>query len=228
MIKFFPETHTYVNVNTGEKYTSVTTFLNHYKTEFDKQGISAGVARQRGISQQQVLAEWEAIAKTATDYGTAMHAAVERYIKTGTFEPDHEKLITEFSKLGNFKQSDGCLTEQMVHNHEYKIAGTSDIIQPVGKYFDVFDIKTNKAIHFSSKYDQYLNPPVAHLTHCEYNTYSLQLSLYAFLHSLLTGRTPRQLAIFHWDKKAETFTRYPVPYLLSDVKALLCHWKTVF
>lgn len=221
MINFDPVKHEYTNALTNEKYTSVSKVLEKFKSEFDKQTISRFVAEKRGVSQQEILDEWAKTNKDSQIYGTATHAALENYAKTGIIEEQHKTLISEFQKMGDYTKKSGALQEQILHSHQYKVAGTADIIYPTGKYFDVFDIKTNKAFNFYSKYGKQLKYPVEHLNDCEYNNYSLQLSLYAYLYQIMTGRIARHLAVFYWDKEKETFTKYPVAYLKHDVINIL-------
>jgi hypothetical protein len=221
MIQFDPVKHHYTNVLTGENYISVSTLVNKFKSEFDKANISRAVADKRGISQAEVLAEWE---KTNTDskvIGTAIHAAIEEFCKAGTIQPAHQKVIEEFKKLGDFSKASGALLEQLVYSHAHKVAGTADIIYPDGKFFDVYDVKTNKKFNFFSQYRKSLKPPVDHFSDCEFNSYALQLSLYAYLYHIMTGRIARHLSIFYWDKINEAFTRYPIAYLKNDVENIL-------
>jgi len=221
MIQFDPVKHEYTNILTGEKYTSVSTVVGKFKSDFDKQTISRFVADKRGISQAEVLAEWEKINTESKIIGTAIHAAIEEWCKRGTVQPDHVKVVEEFKKLGNYTKASGALHEQLLYSHAHKIAGTADIIHPDGKYFDVYDVKTNKAFNFFSKYKKQLKPPVDHFSDCEYNSYSLQLSLYAYLYQIMTGRIARHLAVFYYDKVNQVFTKYPCAYLKRDVETIL-------
>jgi hypothetical protein len=183
--------------------------------------ISRAVADKRGVSQADVLAEWEKINTDSKVTGTAIHAAIEEFCKAGTIQPTHQKVIEEFKKLGNFSKASGALLEQLVYSHQHKVAGTADIIFPDGKFFDVYDVKTNKKFNFFSQYRKNLKPPVDHFSDCEFNSYALQLSLYAYLYHIMTGRIARHLSIFYWDKIALTFTRYPIAYLKNDVENIL-------
>ena len=221
MIVFSPAEHKYTNNLTGEEYTSVTRVIGTFKQKFDDQAISAAVAARKGVSQQSVLDEWKQIKDVACEHGTAVHAAIEAYIKDEEYDPIHAAVVTEFARQGKFKASSGVLSEQLLYDHTFKIAGTADIIVPVGKYFDIIDIKTNDTIHTFSKYDKYMLTPVDHLSDCEISSYALQLSIYAILYQRQTGRIPRQLRIFHFDKESNQCTQYPLPFLKLEALALL-------
>lgn len=225
MIIFNADNHTYTNSLTNEKYISVTTLLGKFKSEFEKLKVAQIVADRKGIPVEAVLEEWEKINKDSKEYGTAVHKALEDFCRHGIVDPAYEKIIKQFKKLGDFSEKSGTLLEHLVYNHQYQIAGTSDIIKPDGVYFDVFDTKTNKKINFFSKYNRTLKYPLEHLEDCEYNSYALQLSIYAYFYSQLTGRKVRQLAIFHYDREDEVFNRYPVPYLKNDVEIILACYR---
>lgn len=221
MIIFDPVKHIYTNSDTNKQYISVTRLLGKYKPVFEQEKIAAMVAYRRKVSVEEILAEWEKIKNDACDYGTAFHAIVEEFNKHGTFEPENEAIINELKKMGSFKVSDGTLIEHCVYNHEFQVAGTADIIQPCGEFFDVVDFKTNKHFTFESKYDKFLLNPVNHLTESDYSIYSLQLSTYAYFYERLSGRKARSLYVLYFDKELKTFKKVSMPYLLNDVKNIL-------
>ena len=221
MIIFDPNKHAYTNSYTGDPYTSVTTILGKFKPEFDADKFSRIVADRKGVSQQSILDEWKVNNKQSQQYGTRIHEVIEEYAKTGLYDDENVELIEAYKEIGDYTPKGGSLFEHLVYNHEYKIAGTADIIHPSGSYFDVYDFKTNKKFNFHSKYDKFLLGPVSHLPDCEYSTYSLQLSLYAYNYHIMTGRKVRSLKIFYWDRDTKKFTVYPVGYMLSDIKNIL-------
>ena len=223
MIVFNATEHTYTNIHTGEVYPSVTQTISQFKHPFDEDGISRMVAARRGVPQAQVLAEWKATKDYACEYGTKVHASVEAFLKGTDYDPVHEPIITAFKQAFPKKVKDGVLSEHLVYDHIYKIAGTADIISPEGKYFDVFDIKTNDAIKTFSPYHNYLKAPVDHLSECELNVYALQLSIYAIFYQRMTGRIPRSLTIFHIDKETFALTKYPLPYMKLEALSILSH-----
>jgi len=45
----------------------------------------------------------------------------------------------------------------------------------------IWDWKTNKAINMKSDYGNKFKKPISHLDECEFNTYSLQTSLYKYI-----------------------------------------------
>jgi hypothetical protein len=223
MIIFDPIKHAYTNSFTGDPYISVTTLLGQFKPEFDADKFSRIVADRKGVSQQSILDEWKTNNKAAQDYGTHLHKVIEEYAKTGVYDDKDTDIIKAYQNIGDFNVKGGTLFETCVFNHEYKVAGTADIIHPNGAYFDVYDFKTNKKFNYFSKYEKFLFDPLSHLPECEYTAYSLQLSTYAYFYHLMTGRKPRSLKILYWEREAKQFISIPVIYMLNDVKRILNH-----
>lgn len=222
MVVFDNKTHTYKNPANNRPYISVSKFLSLYKEPFDSDYFATKKAKQLGKTKEEVLQMWEDNKNTACDKGQNVHAIVEDYLNEGLVRD--EKIIYDFEK--SFDKSDfkRVLSEEIVHNDEFEIAGTSDLICDVDSdYFDVYDIKTNKRFDFYNKYNKHLKAPLNNLQQCHYNDYSLQLSLYAYMYSKLNNKTPRKLSILYYD--GEKFNLYPTPYLFWEVSAVLKHYK---
>lgn len=220
MINFDAITHTYTN-DKGEVYQSVSQLLGKYKKPFDTEFYSSLIAKKRGISKDVVKEEWKQNTENACNFGKNVHSIVENYLKDGTI--DDEFIISEFNKAFEYKLSN-VKSEIILWNDDYKIAGMSDIIVDVNNdFFDVLDVKTNKKFDFHNKYGEALLKPLDHLQNCKYSTYSLQLSLYAYMYSKITGKKPRQLAILYWNKNS--FEKYYTPYMFWEVSVLLKHYS---
>ena len=97
-IKFLEDTHQYINIETNEEYCSVSKLLGRYKEKFDAENISKWVAKKRGVSQEEILKEWEDNKNFACDRGTDFHAAFENYVKYGEVDPLYKKIIEKFQK----------------------------------------------------------------------------------------------------------------------------------
>ena len=223
MIVFDEKSHTYLNNVTNRPYISVSRLLGLYKEPFDRDFWSKKTAAKEGITQAEVLAKWDKNTKDACDKGTSVHDIVESYIKTDeVLDKSLIKALNEVFDKGDYKR---VLSEELVYNDEYEVAGTSDIICDVDNdTFDVYDFKTNKKFLFENKYGKYLKTPLNNLQQCQYNDYSIQLSLYAFLYSRLTNKKVRKICILYHDGKK--FHNYHTPYLFWEVSALLKHYST--
>ena len=87
-----PEEHVYVHKDTEVKYKSVTTVLSMLEPHFDTKGVARAISLQLdenkkpeyiGMTQQEILDEWERINREANEYGTEVHEILERYKKIG-------------------------------------------------------------------------------------------------------------------------------------------------
>jgi len=224
-VSFNSDTHTYTHNEHG-KLISVTTLLGKYKKPFDSNFHATRVAKKEGVSIEMVLEMWEAEKNRACDRGTRIHELLENYITVGDVEQDYSWLYKSYDKsveryIDNFKE---IHCEKLLHNDDYKVAGTADLIYDhPNNEFTVGDFKTNKKFRFSSPFSERLLAPVDHLHSCEFSNYSLQLSLYAYLYEELTGKKCRKLVIFYLD--GDRFRAYHCSYLKNDVKNILKHFN---
>ena len=219
-------THVYSNTTTGERYTSVTNFISQYKKPFDKDFWSKKIAKRDGVDQQTVLDAWKDITVAAQNRGTNVHLVMERYIKEHYVEPGFEELVDSFVKRTNtvIKSDSNVLSETVLYSHEHRIAGTADLIVENGDIFHVMDFKTNKKFNFNSKYNEYFYQPIDYLQQCEFNTYTIQLSIYARLHEMMTGKRCGSLRVFYlrefqnrfWQEINCNYMRSTVDDLLGD------------
>ena len=219
MVVFTPQSHQYFNDYTGEEYISSSGVLAQFKPKFDSDKWSKIVADREKVSQAEILARWDKIKTDACTKGTNIHKLIEVYFT--------ENLNDGSVNLGNFIKLFDTIrvnrskinAEKLVYNHQYKIAGTSDIIEDCGSYFNVYDYKTNARFRYTNKYNEYMLEPMCHLLVCEYNTYSLQLSLYAYMYSMMTGKHIGRLGVFHHDNG--NWQLIPIIYLKDSVEKLL-------
>lgn len=227
MVFFNKEQHSYTN-SEGEKYISVTTLLSEYKNKFDTEKHATRVALKEGVTKEFVIQLWEDITKTATDKGTEIHKALEDYITKVEASCDkHSDLCRSYDDIvsNNIDRHTEVLSEKLLYDDEYKVAGTADLIYDHDKYFTIGDFKTNKKFNFSSKYNEYFNEPLSHLNYSEFNSYALQLSLYAFMYEKLSGKQCRKIVVFYLAQ--DKFIPIHCNYLKSDIINLLKHYKNI-
>ena len=223
MVIFDSVKHTYTNPETNKIYISVSQLLKKYKEPFDSDFFASKIAKRDGKTKEQVLELWEKNNKAACDKGQDLHDAFENFFKTGSIDKKYFKQATEFRKVFDINDYKTVNSEIIISSDEHEIAGTSDIIADVDDtYFDVLDFKTNKKFLFYSKYGKHLKYPLNNLQECQYNDYSLQLSLYAYLYSVVTNKKVRQISILYYD--GNQFHKYPVPYLFWEVTVLIKHY----
>lgn len=218
------DTHVYTNTETGEVYTSVTTFIGKYKKPFDKDKWSKYVAQRDGLSQEEVLDKWSNITTTAQNRGTNVHLIMENYIKEKKIEKGYEEFVDSFIKKTNgiILPDSKILSEELLYSHEHKLAGTADLIVENKNIFHVMDFKTNKKFNYTNKYNEYFFEPIDYLPQCEFTTYTIQLSIYARMHELLTGKKCAGMKVFYLREfKDKTFWQdIPMIYMKDTVDKL--------
>ena len=198
-IKYYDDPHLYYI--DGEKMTSATTFIGKFKQKFDSEYWSQRKADERGITKEEILEEWRIKALVSTEKGTYFHEYAENYLTNRIFpfpqdsvdkvlgkdndvKERFDKLVELFDKF--YTDSYGKLipvrAEVVVGDKDIGICGMVDQLffnEKSGK-LEIWDWKTNKKIDKKNKWQQF-KEPIDHLDVCEFNTYSLQLSLYKYI-----------------------------------------------
>lgn len=225
-----PISHTYRD-ETGRVYESLSRVRECIKESFKSDYLSKLTAQKRGISQEEVLGEWKATAKVATDHGTMVHLSLENYANSATILPEHEHLrpmILAVNAL--YKDYHAVYQEKTLYDEEYGIAGTADTIcvttRSKNSILSLTDFKTGKGIYFESKYKKYLLGKFNHLSDCNYIDYGIQLSAYAYMLNKLTGRNIGTLNIIYIPQSNPlAYKVIPVPYMRMEVQTLFDVYK---
>ena len=226
MLEFDPTSHTYKNPVTNEKYLSATTLIGKFKKPFELEKMSKLVADREGVSQDEIKERWKTVNKQACDYGSSIHLVMENWLHDKDITSEEKELYTD--PIERIWQPDRSKIEpeKKLWLHEYKIAGTTDVYETQGKYFNLFDFKTNKKFTFTNQYGDYMLDPLSHLPACEFSTYALQLSLYAYMQSCLSGQKVGELACYYYDRDEKSWVKHNTPYLKLEVLAMLEAWKS--
>lgn len=245
-ITFKEDSHQYFDPQ-GAEYTSVSKVIQTITPQFDRENISMAMARRKAKmdeisverAQKLILQDWDHKKNSAIDRGNWIHDNLEAYLTIGNCD---EKLVPVAKRVASFASGYyKYFPEALIYDSDFNVAGQSDLVlqrqkDPHG-VVDFFDYKTNesKGIYFDSvkrkqgvvvkHYNQFLGEPLGHLEHCNYNTYSLQLSLYAYMAAQTFGITVGRLGIIFIDNSLK-IRIYPIPYLKLEVVALLNHFKS--
>jgi hypothetical protein len=150
----------------------------------------------------------------------------------------------------NQKLTEGIYPEHFVYLKSAGICGQSDRVEVIKDTVDVIDYKTNKEIKKASFVNwegksQKMLGPCEHLDDCNFNHYSLQLSTYMYiilkhnprykpgkmmLHHVIFERegedkfgNPIPKKDSNGDPIVSTVVPYEVPYLKSEVLAMINH-----
>ena len=165
----------------GKPLTSVSKTISKFveKVDFDK--IAGFIAKKRGITKAEVLAEWNAKKVASCNQGTSVHIFGENYFKGKEPTNGFEQAIVKFwDNIPEYIEP--FLFELQMFSETLGIAGTSDIIlfnKRTGKFI-LADYKTNIDL-FKNYKGKTLLPPFDNLLDSPYNKYQLQLSLYQLL-----------------------------------------------
>lgn len=216
-MKLDKKTHTYTDSD-KKRYYSVSHVLDTLEPPFDPDGlIAVKVAAREGCTVAEIQARWAKIGQDSMNRGTEIHSALQKYIEEGKKSTKWKEVIESFRKI---KFQGSLLAEQILHNKQLKIAGTTDLIEVGKNYYNVYDFKTSKMIEFYNAYGQQMMlPPMSHLAHCNYNRYSLQLSMYAWMLEQ-EGKKIGKLGII-WITPSLKMYVYPCNYLKMEVEKIL-------
>jgi hypothetical protein len=230
-VKLRASDHRYFDID-GREFISWSSFVKNFEPVFDRERISKASAIKHGRTQESVLAEWDKKRDDAASHGTRIHNALEDYSKTFQIDEVNKDLEAMMkSIMREYQEYYQCYDEECLYTN-HGIAGTADKILVVSKGvnspIDIEDFKTNlsKGIDFENKYGKYFSGPISHLSHCNYNKYSLQLSMYAYMLEEMLGRKVRKLRIRYIPPadKMQHVT-LPVPYMKKEIEAMIDYWK---
>lgn len=228
------DSHRYFHKN-GEEYMSVSKFRGLFKTPFNKAAAynCAGKNEYAGMTAEEVLQQWENYGNERADEGTRVHNAIELFFDTATTLPENNHYLPGLLNIASqYSHYYRTYNEVIVHDDIHKIAGTVDkpLVTTSSKnsIIDITDWKTNiKGIH-QKDYDKHGKPKNEYMLHClshlmysTYVDYSIQLSDYAYMIELQTGRKIGQLNI-HYVNPNNLLINYkiPVPYMKHEIIAM--------
>lgn len=179
-IRFDPIPHTYTDEDMNV-YTSVTTKVDQYKLPFNRKYWAAYKAAERGITTDEILAEWDAITETANKKGNYVHEGIETSLNTASigrlgvargsvstnpvwgYEMSLEVLANTktarkypliYQCIAHYVSKGFTIyAEKRVYLYEYLLAGTIDLLLVKDDKFIIVDWKTNKdELKFESGY----------------------------------------------------------------------------
>jgi ATP-dependent exoDNAse (exonuclease V) beta subunit len=212
---FDEEAHSYIK---GEQvFTSVTQWIKSFNPPFkpfDADVWAPRSAAKRGITVEEMLAEWQAKGDAASAKGTKVHNEIERYILTGA--PVEEPLA--MFGLAHLNKRRGLpLPEVRVYSEELGIAGTIDgVYEYANGNVDLIDWKTNSKLEGGQTYglEDYKMLPDTKLM-----MYFLQLSLYGYILEKEYGRKVKTLKIVHLT--LDGAEEIEVPYLKGLIEEMI-------
>lgn len=225
-IIFNPDAHTYTYQ--GKDLLGVTKLIKQLQKPFN--GSPARQARERGVSEAVILAEWKQAAEEGRERGRQTHQYICRVL--GSLPDVSDRFLSLTEKLPEMSAFDSFWSrvkdtvqvvwvEKVVGDEMLGIAGTLDTVlldNQVANMHLMWDWKTGKKFRLDNPF-QKLNPPFADLDDCELIIYSLQTSLYRLIVERNTSLEFSQSYLLHLSPQG-TFNVYPA----IDYRARLLEW----
>ena len=230
---FDEPSHTYKVTGTG--LTAVSNVIKDFVKPVDRMKISKFSSFKQGVSQENLLKQWDKIRDEACANGTRVHDFGERYVieKYGVVSNLHFKSVYQHLEKGEELSSKElalikfwnkkpewfvpvCL-ELRMFCMKMGIAGTADIIlvDTRDNTLVIADYKTNKDL-FKNYKDQKLLGIFRHLKDCPYSKYVIQLSMYQILLELTGYKVSRRFLV--WLKEDGDYTVYDTPDVTDKLK----------
>ena len=218
------ELHKYNLVNRPEiSFTSVTTYVEYFFEGFDAKKIATKLVRSHpkysNHTVESLMRKWTETA----DYGTKVHNEIEQWFKKDR-EPKDIKAKNGRDWLERYRvRADmDIFSEVIVYSTELSIAGTIDILarDNTTDEYGIIDWKTSKKIEKSSYNNKMgTHSSTKHVMDCNFNHYSLQLSLYRYILEKFYGLKIRNQLIAHL--KDDSVDAIVTPYMKDEIIAML-------
>jgi ATP-dependent exoDNAse (exonuclease V) beta subunit len=228
-LKFNEKKHTYT---LGKReFISVTTFISKFFEGFDVNKTAKFLAmlnRKRGVKGQGVR-YYKKLWKSQTDLGTEVHKSIEAVIKNKGSTLKHvnnDAYVKACQAIGYIRHkglnAKYLLPEVKVYSDDLSLAGTIDLVyrDPESGETWLFDWKTNKEI----KTEAYKNkkgvlPPTSNVADCNFNKYTLQLNIYAYILQRDYGLKVTKIFLVHLQD--DKWVEYPVKFYETTVKEMI-------
>jgi ATP-dependent exoDNAse (exonuclease V) beta subunit len=212
IITFEEDPHTYTD-DAGRSYKSITSLIHDYFPQFDAEKNAARLANKRGKTVPELLQEWAECGEEACRYGTRVHENCEALMK-GMPTPNRAENETEDRVFAHAVAVTGYLktkyqfigAERILFSPRCHVAGTVDLMMADGNTLWILDYKTNKEIKHTGHRNERGLFPLTHLDNCNFNHYSIQLSLaevIAKMEGYIPRDTPCRRALIHFPHSAD-------------------------
>jgi len=244
-ISFFEEAHVYSITDpddtSPEKYISVTTFIHSLFPPFDADHILQKMrsssnwtkSKYYGLTDPQILNQWEEKKNEAAHAGTQMHKAIEEYyndlplpmecsLELQYFQHFQDRIIVP-------KGYRPYRTEWCVYDIGTKIAGSIDMVYQLHEGDDVnlaiYDWKRVESIRTSNSYSTAV-PPFEDIPDCNFYHYAIQLNVYRHILEKNYGKKIHELKLVVLHPSNMDFMTVDVPFLDDIVSRLLNYRAT--
>jgi ATP-dependent exoDNAse (exonuclease V) beta subunit len=229
---FTDEDHMYVHE--GHVYTSVTTLVKQFVKKKDWEVIAEKYAAKNGETAEYWLKKWDDHKRHKAEKGSRYHK-----IREDTTEGIDCPVIDGKKHAIDLKGLDGVYKELIIFDPLYRVAGQIDYLKVTNGLCHIVDYKTSKDISneapvvgFNRTTRKPIKPhfltPISALEETTYNTYALQLSVYAFMlerRGYKIGNLKIEHVLFNTDDLDDLVPKeivpYDMPYLKTHAKSIL-------
>jgi ATP-dependent exoDNAse (exonuclease V) beta subunit len=242
-VKFEEKRHIYTIGDTQLK--STTTLIKEFEPLKDWNEIARRYALKNGESAQYWAELWRQEGVIASEKGTQLHLYAENKLANKVYEfdwlalelinkecdlieLDTEKTMNKLKLMFDvfwFQARANLVpvrSEFVVGDEELGIGGMVDQLFWNTKMSElqIWDWKTNKKIATSNKYQRFTGA-LSHLEECEFNKYSLQLSIYKYIIKKNLGLEVKNCYIGHFNEKNDTYKILKTKDLHKEVELIL-------
>lgn len=254
-IKFIEDGHLYLlEDDDSVEYKSVSHVVHELELKKDWDAIRKKYAKKNGGTAQEWKDKWDLKAKKSTEAGTALHEQEEDALLAKKeitinnivckIQPTGKKSEIKYSLPLTELKNNTIYPELMIYDHTYKICGQSDRVDIVDNTIQILDFKTDKEIKRKafSLPERFIEPeklltPLSHLDNCNFNVYSLKMSLYMYMvwkanphfkcgkivliHKELERDADEIPVLYDGKPRVLRTTEIELPYLRKEVKEIL-------
>lgn len=223
---FYEKEHKYYYYDRPVK-TSVTQFISTLFEPFDSDTISLNYAKKNGLSQQDVLDDWDRKGKISSTTGTIVHKYLEDYARGKVFDIDYS-LAKELNVFDDVKERvekilpqakkfhDETLNKLIPIQLEYTvgvediIAGNIDMLcwNVKACEFQIWDYKNLKEMTTYSKYKKYGKLEFSNIQDSHLSHYSIQQNLYKIMIERKLGIKIGKCYLVHFSHLKDDFDIY--------------------
>ena len=242
-IQFLPFEHIYI-LDGKESLMSVSNLVSLFFPEFKSYYWSERKAREYGISQAELLEEWDAKGAQSREVGTFMHQQIRNYYHglpfvnkyRFTYKGKYKHIDTEVSLESEFEQFICFLndhkfkpfrTEWTIFDEDLKIAGTIDVIHKKNGTFDLYDWKRSHRLLDEPGDIRKTNPfqygihGLERIPDTVYWHYCLQLNIYRYILERNYDMTVDKMYLILLHSEAIEYRKIVVPRMDEYVGIIL-------
>ena len=199
-LAFFPDTHTYFH--DGVKLESVTRLVSAMYEPFNARVIAGRCEKSYGMKTADIMAMWKSNGKVASDFGNAVHAAIENYEKYGKRSLPKMPILREIVETFPFVGAK-VHAEVLITSVKRGICGLCDRLLEIPAGLLVCDIKVN--VEAEKEKPSLKNKTYPGMAKNKITKYNCQTSIYAAMLAESGLNVNNEVAFHVW---TGTWTNY--------------------